>query len=598
MVKTKKRSKRSRRKARRLKRRSQKKSNSSSSSSSNPFLSSSSSSSSPSPQHPPPSPPLLPLPHSSSLHQRPHTPPPPLLPLPYSSSLHKRPRTPSPLPLPIKYEPETRESSSLSSIDSNSPPIILQSNESSDSSPKIQSLQTSLSFCNKDFIRNEKFATYKSLTVFFHFTTKHYNFEHNYDDVMIIRIHTESNIKNQIRDALLLLTKSKKKQHILICSTSIIQNGNYHTPISSLREINEIDYEVLVLYNECLAEYGELNVIHSNITIFHCVIGDTINFPSINKNIPLLNTVYIKDSGIPAFNKIANFCSLRKFDMENLNELYVNKYDSRDNKYKLIPFFETNEKWWVPLYKYVLSYLKGYLYQTTGTCWIHCVVNLIVLSPLSHEVESLLDIKNAEKMTFSEIANAKKDKSVRQLLFASLKNLLIRHILPKKGDGDILLPIAARVKGMVLENDENYFQNIEYGNGIAPVHRSTSKIFQLFFNNKTMYHIFGKRSIDDLVLYILLKGYTYVPKYVMFCGVFKIAPKQIDMFDRVYDLLGSIIIVSQTHAVCGIIVEGDECIVDSNKLITIGTWSDCSNCSHNDKSDFFLSNCIYLLRNE
>ena len=580
MVKTKKRSKSSRRKARRLKRRSQKKSNSSSSSSSssNTFLSSSSSSSS----SPPPSPSLLPLPYSSSLHQRPHTPSPPLLPLP--------------------IEPETLHSSPFSSIDSNSPPIILRSKESSNLSPEIQSLKTSFSFRNNNIIRNEKFATYKSLTVFFHFTTKHYNFEHNYDDVMIIRIDTESNIKNQIQDALFLLTKSKKKQHILICSTSIIQNDEYHIPILTLQDINNIDYRILVLYNECLEEYGKLNVIHSNITIFHCVIGDTIDFLSINKNIPRLKTVYIKNSDVPVFNKIINFSSLRQSDMENLNELYVNKYDRQDCKYKIIPFFETNEKWWIPLYNCTLSYLRGCLYQISGTCWIHCVLNLIILSPLSHEVKRLLHINKAEKMTFFEIATAEKDKSVRQLFFALLKNMLLRNTFPKQRDGNILLPIAARIKGIVYEDNEKSFPDNDYGNGIKETHRATSEIFQLLFNNNVMFHIFGKRSINDIILYILFRGYTYVPKYILFCGNFEIAPKQINIFDRVYDLLGSILIMSfenaQKHAVCGIIVEGEECIVDSHKVITTEIWSDCSKCTYKNKSNFFLSNCIYLLRNE
>ena len=63
------------------------------------------------------------------------------------------------------------------------------------------------------------------------------------------------------------LTKSKEKKHILICSTSILQNEEHNLSTFVVKDINEKDEKILHIYNECLQDYGKLNIIHSNITI-------------------------------------------------------------------------------------------------------------------------------------------------------------------------------------------------------------------------------------------------------------------------------------------------------------------------------------------
>ena len=133
----------------------------------------------------------------------------------------------------------------------------------------------------------------------------------SYNNTMIIRIDTENNLERQIQDALMSLTTSKVKQHILICSASILQDDEHGLHPQTVKDINVKDKEVLKAYNKCLAEYGKLNLIHSNITIFHCVIGETTKFRLLDQNIPRLKTVYIKNSNVPVFNKIVNFCSLQ-----------------------------------------------------------------------------------------------------------------------------------------------------------------------------------------------------------------------------------------------------------------------------------------------
>lgn len=55
-------------------------------------------------------------------------------------------------------------------------------------------------------------------------------------------------------------------------------------------------------------------------------------------------------------------------------------------------------------------------------------------------------------MTFLEIANASKDKSLRELLCAFLKNVLLRNTYPDTSDENILLPIASRINNRLQES--------------------------------------------------------------------------------------------------------------------------------------------------
>ena len=104
-------------------------------------------------------------------------------------------------------------------------------------------------------IRNEKYSTYKSIIVHLLFTTEFYDFEHDYENIVTVRINTKNNRKRQIKNTLLSLTKSKEKKHILICSTSILQNEEHNLSTFVVKDINEKDEKILHIYNECLHSY-------------------------------------------------------------------------------------------------------------------------------------------------------------------------------------------------------------------------------------------------------------------------------------------------------------------------------------------------------
>ena len=68
-----------------------------------------------------------------------------------------------------------------------------------------------------------------------------------------------------------------------------------------VKDINEKDAKILHIYNECLQDYSKLNTIHSNITIFYCVIRNKIKKHNTSHR---LKTIYIDDSTVPVFHKI------------------------------------------------------------------------------------------------------------------------------------------------------------------------------------------------------------------------------------------------------------------------------------------------------
>ena len=470
-------------------------------------------------------------------------------------------------------------------------------------SPEIQSLETYSNIEND--IRNEKYSRYDLMVVHLLFTTNKYDFKHNYQDVVTIRINTNHNIKQQIKHVLMLLTTSKEKKHIIICSTSILQNEEHNLSDSIVKSINKKDEQILKIYNECLQNYSKLNTIHSNISIFHCVIGTNNILNSKDKNITIsrLKEVYIDNSTVPVFNKITNFSSLRKNELMNINQPYINAYDENLKcDYKIIPYIKQNDEWWKSNYTFNLLYIRGCLYQITGTCWLHCVINLILLSPLANEAKTMSYIKNAKKMTFLEIANASKDKSLRELFFALLKNMLLRNTYPDPSDGNILLPIAARINGLMYKNDEKNFDDISSGDGNSHVHITTAKILTIFLNNKLMLHGETELSINMTVERLNYGKCNIPPKYALFCGNFENASKTINLYNQIYDLFGSIIGIyyeGSRHTVCGIIVKGQEIIIDSNKILSTCIWSNGSECTYKTIRPILhirLFNCIYVVR--
>ena len=69
------------------------------------------------------------------------------------------------------------------------------------------------------------------------------------------------------------------------------------------------DILILNKYNECSQEYKKLNVIHDNITIYHCIIGHENTYEGTDIDISYLYPVSMKEES-QVFKRICNFDEL------------------------------------------------------------------------------------------------------------------------------------------------------------------------------------------------------------------------------------------------------------------------------------------------
>ena len=209
-------------------------------------------------------------------------------------------------------------------------------------------------------------------------------------------------------------------------------------------------------------------------------------------------------------------------------------------------------------------------------------MNLIILSPLANEIKKLTHIKKVKNMTFLEITNAPKTKSLRELLFALLKNIILRNTYPGRNDGNISLSIAVRIKAHMYNKDETNFDGMKDGNGHLHVSDAVSYVLGLILLKSTMIHCDTEGTIENSLYAVnLKKKFQVLPKYILFGGKFHNAPKTIILFNnKTCDLFGSVIIIDYTdnrrHGVCGIISNKEEYIIDSNRLIVNNGWSTCN----------------------
>ena len=297
------------------------------------------------------------------------------------------------------------------------------------------------------------------------------------------------------------------------------------------------------------------------------------------------------------FNKVHNFMSIDRTKFRYIDE---------NIRVTVFHISTPNTRWWEYFFTDAFIHTRGMLYQISGTCWLNCIINLILLSPISDEAKSFYRLKYATTMTFGQIANPPAGKTFKQLFFALLKNLLLRNTYPHFTDGNIMLPIAARLKSIINNDDETKYHDITYGDGSTRVGLTCVYVLKLFmqdtlhiidlytsYNTKSaLIRIIGNKPIKDSI------------RYIVMCGVFYNATKEIMIGKNIYDLIGGIIIImienSNSHAICGIMVKNNEYIVDSNNLKLYDRWTNCTLFKYKVTmkriSDIYLCNCIYKLR--
>ena len=137
-------------------------------------------------------------------------------------------------------------------------------------------------------------------------------------------------------------------------------------------------------------------------------------------------------------------------------------------KTKLIYTGDITQIWWYKYYfdKPLCSY--GRLLQSSGTCWCNAVLNILFLSDKFNKLIINAYYKEKRKnIKLKEIVNS--NYKLEELFFALVYNLLIKRRKVYNYHGDIVLELAARIKGIYSANDEFYYKKsnsgIKYGEG-------------------------------------------------------------------------------------------------------------------------------------
>lgn len=408
---------------------------------------------------------------------------------------------------------------------------------------KMASLKTTSS---KKFVRRiGKLAEYNFLIVQIMFVTTKRVEKNPYVDASVVRIDIDMDNEN-ISEQFKLLD-----QYINIATKTVVIIVSDDYSFS-----NELEKsKVMILYTNYLKGY-EKHSLHTNVKIYH--LCKSYGYLPVIRNVKLnrifgeVANVMIVQNGKPSKRTIYLIFDVYYFDKPLLED----------------------ERWWERIYFSIPYDLQGRLIQTSGTCWLNAILNIILLTPLANYVRKNL-LSDEDVIPFNKFAKIDDTVSLKQLLNSLLVNILQKNIRPIISDGDIMLPIAARVKSMAYSyrNNEKLFihhdKGIEFGEA-CEVYRAVPALFE---------------SLIDASHLVIIENNTRptIHEYVQFICILDTYKTRIDKTKtsnrcgKKYDLMGSVIVVSddegEFHAICALIVDGKECIFDSHGHFVFDTWS-------------------------
>ena len=302
--------------------------------------------------------------------------------------------------------------------------------------------------------------------------------------------------------------------------------------------------------------------------------------------------------------------------------------------------------WWYKYYFGVPICAFGRFTQSTGTCWCNAVLNLLFLTKgiaelLKDKYKFLSDgdkiLIRTEFDSFEKFNTDNSSKTLRILLFAMINLTLNSGLKASPSDKNFILQIAARLKSLTENSDENYwmrtsekllygdgsFDNIAFGYCLSVLFDRSDYylIGHNFINHDTS--IFSNRAnINGSNLYpeeiiqlfqseeqvnIILNP-EHQPKIILITGSddnssFDKVPKKIKVNNRDYILVASTIgleIVNNArdgfHAIVGLTCDDTYYIYDSNGPIEYDKWDEGSFINYSKKAGKFYGTTISNIR--
>ena len=164
----------------------------------------------------------------------------------------------------------------------------------------------------------------------------------------------------------------------------------------------------------------------------------------------------------------------------NEGDIYFKLYDYNSIR-TIAPKTKSNDlidKWWFKIINTTSPCARSRFLQSSGTCWMNSILNILIMSiPIQnrmieiwkreykkdkdyqiHERYNNEDKKiySLFKIPFTEFNYEDKIKTVKlkYYIYSIIYNLFINYTRPSSSDGDIILPIAAKVKSLGICNND------------------------------------------------------------------------------------------------------------------------------------------------
>jgi hypothetical protein len=214
--------------------------------------------------------------------------------------------------------------------------------------------------------------------------------------------------------------------------------------------------------------------------------------------------------------------------------------ESNQKRY-IFRLMETNkvddleQTWWFKYYFSIPPCAYGRLSQSSGTCWCNVVLNICLLTPAISKlfIQKFNSLDSEKKKYIQEKYKECNDinncnDTLLNIIYGIINIFLINKKKATTLDGNFISEIAARIKGIYLENDEFYYQKLDeklqYGDYFYTIHS-----FYILIS------LILKKNID----YVFIETYgitELTTKYDQLKNIQNKTNSDIDIFNKIDDL--------------------------------------------------------------
>ncbi len=187
----------------------------------------------------------------------------------------------------------------------------------------------------------------------------------------------------------------------------------------------------------------------------------------------------------------------KEFVFNFINFVNVNE----DKKKEKPPLYlgDIKEIWWYKYYfeKSICSY--GRLLQSSGTCWCNTLLNILFLTDSFRKI--LINSYYSKKRKDIKLKDFVGSKyGLEDLFFALVNNILIKKQKAYVHYGDIVLQLAARIKGIHMYNDEFYYKKDNNGINFGEAYSAYYGFYvllPLFLDDDKYYNLYTFYNLRD-----------------------------------------------------------------------------------------------------